>query len=90
MITDYEAVDIANAWHSVMTWSDPGVAMYSVSSTGKVHSEKHRAQLLAYIETCLPRAQDCDARGDEPIVMYSNVEDLEALREWVEAYEVSP
>ena len=40
-IDDFQASEIASAWHSVMTWSDPGVAMYSVTSTGKVHSEKY-------------------------------------------------
>lgn len=87
-IDDFQASEIASAWHSVMTWNDPGVAMYSVTSTGKVHSEKHRKQLLAYIETCMPTAQDADARGEEPIVMDSNVDDLEALKEWAEAYEI--
>ncbi len=85
-IDDSQAVDIANAWHSVMTWNDPGVAMYSVSSTGKIHSEKHRKQLLAYIATCIPQAQKLDARGEAGVVTESNVADLEALRDWVKAF----
>lgn len=87
-INDFEAAEIASAWHSVMTWNDPGAAMYSVTSTGKVHSEKHRKQLLAYIDSCMGCATDCDASGDDPIIMDSNVDDLQALREWAEAYEI--
>lgn len=91
MITDDEASTIASLWHSVMTWSDPGVAMYSVTSTGRVHSEKHRANLLAYIDSCMPAARSADEDGDESTGVegcYSNVEDLEALREWAEAYAI--
>lgn len=88
-INDFEAVDIASAWHSVMTWNDPGVVMYSVTSTGKVHSEEHRAKLIAYIDSCIPSAENLDNDGDSPpIVMDSNVDDLLALREWAEAYEI--
>ena len=87
-ISDDQAVEIANAWHSVMTWNDPGVAMYSVSSTGKVHSEKHRAALLKYIDAHLEAAIEQDAAGEDPIVMDSNADDLLALREWVEAFEI--
>lgn len=87
-IDDFQAAEIAAAWHSVMTWNDPGVAMYSVTSTGRVHSEKHRAQLVAYIDSCIPAALDADAHGDDPIAMDSNVDDLQALREWALAYEI--
>lgn len=90
-ISDFDAAEIAGAWHSVMTWNDPGVAMYSVTSTGRVHSEEHRAQLLSYIETCMCGAQEADARGDDPVLVEmhgSNVEELEALREWAMAYPI--
>lgn len=96
MISDEQASDIASAWHSVNTWSDPGVVMYSVTSTGKVHSEDHRRRLIHYIDSCMPAAVDADecARraGDDPeaIVCESNVADLEALREWALAYPVNP
>jgi hypothetical protein len=89
-IDDFQAADIASAWHSVMTWNDPGVAMYSVTSTGKIHSEQHRANLISYIETCMSAAHDADKRGDDPIVMDSNVDDLIALREWATAYQCTP
>lgn len=85
-IDDFTASDIASAWHSVMTWNDPGVAMYSVTSTGKVHTEDHRAKLLAYIAACVPAARDADARGDDPIYGESNVDDLELLAEWARAF----
>lgn len=89
-IDDFQASEIASAWHSVMTWNDPGVAMYSVTSTGRVHSEQHRTNLIAYIETCMPAALRADERGDDPIAMDSNVDDLQALEEWARAFEVSP
>ena len=55
MITKSRAIEIAGQWHSVMTWSDPGVCMYALSSTGNVQSAKHRQQLLAYIDSILDR-----------------------------------
>ena len=90
-ISDFDAAEIAGAWHSVMTWNDPGVAMYSVTSTGRVHSEEHRANLVHYIDGCIPQARLCDERGDDPCLpaMHeSNVEELEALREWALAYPI--
>ena len=87
-ISDDQAVEIASAWHSVMTWNDPGVTMYSVSSTGRVHSEKHRKQLLAYIEKSIPQAQALDDRGETGVVTESNVADLEALRDWAKAFKL--
>ena len=87
-IDDFQASEIAAGWHSVMTWSDPGVAMYSVTSTGRVHSEQHRANLIAYIDSCMSAAERADERGDAGIVMESNVADLEALRVWAAEYEI--
>jgi hypothetical protein len=88
-ISDDQAVEIANAWHSVMTWNDPGVTMYSISSTGKIHSEKHRKQLLAYIAANIPQAQKLDDQGEAGVVTESNVADLEALRDWAKAFKLS-
>ena len=88
MLDDFQASEIASAWHSVMSWSDPGVAMYSVTSTGRVHSEEHRGNLLAYIDAHMDAARACDASGDDPIVGESNEDDLCLLREWVETYEI--
>jgi hypothetical protein len=54
-ISKGEAIHIASQWHSVMTWSDPGVTMYALSSTGRVQSEDHRNDLLRYIDDeCVP------------------------------------
>lgn len=92
-IDDFTAAAIAASWHSVMTWNDPGVAMYSVTSTGTVHSEEHRANLLAYIETCMPQAEKLDAQGESctlPDRFGSNVEELDALREWATEYRITP
>lgn len=50
MITRARAIEIAGQWHSVMTWSDQGVTLYALSSTGRVQSEDHRAKLLAYVK----------------------------------------
>lgn len=89
-LNDFEASEIAEQWHSVQTWSDPGVAIYSITSTGKIHSEKHRAQVIAYIDgECLDQALECDARGDDPIVCDSNHEDLLALREWARNFKIT-
>jgi len=88
MIDDFQAAEIASAWHSVMTWNDPGVHMYSVTSTGRVHSERHREGLLAYIESCMPAARDADERGEESILGESNENDLDELRAWAVSYEL--
>jgi len=89
MIDNHEAALIAEQWHSVITWDDPGVAMYSVTSTGKVHGDLHRERLLAYIEMNLPAAREMDQRGDPPVLEQhnSNVEELEALRTWATNFE---
>jgi hypothetical protein len=90
-ISDFDAAAIAASWHSVITWSDPGVAMYSVTSTGMVHSEEHRENLLAYIDTCVAQATDLDARDKPPTLpemFESNVEELEALREWATEFKI--
>lgn len=92
-LDDFDAAEIASAWHSVNTWNDPGVAMYSVTSTGRVHSEEHRENLIAYIETCLVQAAKLDANLDDnppmlPDYHCSNVEELEALREWARDYQI--
>lgn len=92
-ISDFDAAEIASAWHSVNTWSDPGVAMYSVTSTGKVHSEEHRENLIDYIETCVVQASKLDEDPDNnppvlPELHESNVEELEALKEWALAYPI--
>jgi hypothetical protein len=92
-ISYFDAAEIAAQWHSVITWNDPGVTMYSVTSTGKVHSEEHRAALLDYIATkCMPTAVQLDASGDpDDAAQYdcgaeSNVEALEMLAEWARTY----
>lgn len=90
MIDNQQAALIAEGWHSVMTWNDPGVAMYSVTSTGKIHSEEHRTKLLAYIDDCMANASYNDSRGDAPCDGFeSQVAELEALAEWVRAYKLA-
>lgn len=90
MLDDFDASEIAGGWHSVITWNDPGVAMYSVTSTGKVHSEEHRENLVSYIDRCLVQATKLDESGEPPMldIHNSNVEELEALREWAISYKI--
>jgi hypothetical protein len=89
-ITNKEASLIAEQWHSVITWDDPGVAMYSVTSTGRVHSELHRRRLIEYIDLNVPAARGMDEVGDLPVLLQhaTNVEELEALRTWATRFEV--
>lgn len=89
MITNKEAALIAEQWHSVITWNDPGVAMYSVTSTGKIHSDLHRERLLTYIDMNMDAARDMDEQGDPPVLEQhsSNVEELEALKMWATTFE---
>lgn len=90
IIDNYEAALIAEQWHSVITWNDPGVAMYSVTSTGKVHNDLHRERLIAYIELNMPAAREMDEQGDPPVLAQhaSNVEELEARRTWARRFEI--
>ena len=54
------AVAIAGQWYSVLTWSDPGVCLYALASTGRIRSEEHRARCLAYLREHIPaRAVRC-------------------------------
>lgn len=90
-ITNEEAALIAEQWHSVITWSGLSVAMYSVTSTGRVHNETHREQLLKYIELQMDTARHLDDTGDPPVLTRyaTNVEELEALRAWATQFKVS-
>lgn len=87
-LTNKDAALVAEQWHSVITWNDPGVAMYSVTSTGKVHGELHRERLLAYIDMNMASAREMDEQGDPPVLEQhsSNVEELEALRSWATTF----
>jgi hypothetical protein len=89
VISNHDAVIIAAQWHSVITWDDPGVAMYSVTSTGRIHSELHREKLLSYIDLNMDAAREMDEQGDPPVLAQhaSNVEELEALRTWATTFE---
>jgi hypothetical protein len=90
-ITNKEAALIAEQWHSVITWDDPGVAMYSVTSTGRVHSELHRRRLIEYIDLNAPAARGMDEVGDFPVLLQhaTDVEELEALRTWATRFAIS-
>jgi hypothetical protein len=90
VISRDRAVDIAAGWHSVNTWHDPGVTMYAFSSTGKVQSPEHRADLMVYItSTCRPlvaeRLKDAKAAGDAVAVEAAGDEwdELDDLLEYV-------
>lgn len=89
-ITNEEAMLIAEQWHSVITWNDPGVAMYSVTSTGRVHSELHRERLIEYIDLNISAARKMDEAGEFPVLMQhtTNVEELEALKVWATRFKV--
>ncbi len=71
------AVAISEGWWSVNTWGDPGVCLYAFGSTGRVQSEEHRDNVIAYIDGhCL---KGCD-RQDNPKQCRK---ELEWLREYV-------
>ena len=78
-LDDFDAAEIASAWY--------------FTSMGRVHSEEHRENLIAYIETCLIQAAKLDENLDDnppmlPDYFSSNVEELEALREWARDYQI--
>lgn len=82
------AMFIASQWHSVMTWNDPGVTMYALSSTGSVQTPQHRVNLIAYIEGhCLDmvrsRANCATRHPDDRAVDEEDKEQLEWLLDYV-------
>ena len=77
MINKAEAVNIACQWHSVMTWNDPGVAMYAFSSTQKVQSKEHRQNLIDYTNHCLHRADPSDQEDLEDLIEYFTHTEIE-------------
>ena len=77
---DVRASAIASLWHSVNTWSDPGVAMYSVTSTARIHNKAHRRDVVRYIDDrCLPHAET-----------FEDATDLLWLRNWALRYPIGP
>lgn len=96
-ITD--PLGIAAQWHSVMTWHDPGVCMYALSSTGAVQSKEHRQQLFDYIdkdcmvlaEKRLKKERAKKRRNRALIEEYEDdIEDLETLRDYIENAPITP
>ncbi len=77
--TRERAVRAAESWWSVMTWNDPGVALYAFGSTGLVQSEQHRADCLAYLE---PRVGDAEDATDW--------RELVSLRRYIAAAPIEP
>lgn len=75
-LTRAEAAVIAQQWHSVTTWNDPGDVMYSLGSTGRVHSAEHREALLKYIDDHCLNAKRATRR---------DLTELKELRAWIEA-----
>ena len=63
MITGAAARAIAYDWASVMTWNDPGVALYGFASTGRVQSEAHRADCATYVRRRLEWVATDKRRG---------------------------
>lgn len=94
-ISKGEACHIASQWWSVMTWSDPGVCMYALGSTGKVQSEEHRNDLLRYIDKeCMPiplkrsKVHECtdacaDPEGGQDECPYNDMEQLSDLHTYI-------
>lgn len=77
-LSQTEAADVAHGWSSVMTWSDPGVCLYAFASTGgRVQSERHRADCLAYIQVHCRRAADTNVAAG---AFLDSHEELDALR----------
>lgn len=59
MIDKARALQIAEGWGSYMNDADPGVCMYALTSTGKIQSPKHRADLIVYIKNdCMPLVRE--------------------------------
>lgn len=93
MITKSEAVGIAAGWHSVMTWEDPGVTMYALSSTGRIQSPEHRAKLIDYIKThCIPVVTErvAETKPEDEDVVEQNRVDAEELNDLLEYVETAP
>lgn len=76
------ASEIAHSWSSVMTWNDPGVVLYAFASTGKVQSQRHRRECLAYIRDNCRKAADVNIAAGEYL---DGHEELDALAAYIRA-----
>jgi hypothetical protein len=86
MIDVFEAADICSLWWSVMTWSDPGVCLYALGSTGRVQSEEHRQQCIDYITNkCIPIAQERDDEETD-----ADIVQLEDLLDYIRNADIEP
>lgn len=82
MLTHKQAIEIANQWYSVNTWADPGVWLYSFTSTGGVIDQEHRTNQLSYLDSLIRK---CPQWGGEiePHEKEQDLSDLKQLREYI-------
>jgi len=91
MIDKQRAVQIAEGWGSYMNSSDPGICMYGLSTTGRIQSPAHRADLIVYIKTrCLGVVAERDAKSADEESSEQNRVDREELGELLEYCEGAP
>lgn len=76
----FDTFRTASEWHSGQ-WS----ALYSYSSTGEIHGEDHKDDLLREIDSCLSRAQSISPRNGG-FLSRGTMSALEHLRYVVECW----
>lgn len=77
LLTQAQALEIAEGWASMMDASDPGRWLYSFTSTEGIENEEHRTEMLAYVDGILAGSLD---QQDDSVLERA---DLEALRAYL-------
>lgn len=77
LLTQAQALEIAEGWASMTDASDPGRWLYSFTSTEGIENEEHRTEMLAYVDGILAGSLD---QQDDSVLERA---DLEALRAYL-------
>jgi hypothetical protein len=71
LISPREAYDIASQWGSYISAGDPGAVFYSFpTGDATPQGPDHRAQLIAYTESCLKEAKGADKAELESLLQF--------------------
>ena len=81
-MTSEEAWLYAATWGSAMTSGDPGAVMYGFDEKFTMQSEAHRADVLAWMETCRPLVEENPEDYDE--------DELDNMARFIAAVRIAP
>ena len=88
-IAQHNIAEHAAQWGSYMTGGDPGACMYGFDDSGRVQSESHRAECIAWIDGPCRKAATANIAAGDPSARQDH-ETLDALRAAILAATVDP